>query len=176
MFNGLLEGAIKFFGITTNPYEGGYITKDGRILDFSGKHLKIGFLNHIILNDLITIKHSTFYGINHNGYCLTKEFPQLMSEKDCIASFMFYTGCIRYKCSPWYVKESYIDFVRTPTEKQIDELSKFLDGRNVNITQTSLNGDVLMDKRITCFSKTKLLTLLRNEKTSSVIPQSLFVF
>ena len=176
MFSGLLDGAIKFFGTTKNHYEGGYMSKDGQILDFSGRHLKVGFRNHIILNDVITIEHGMFYGINHSGYCLTKEFPQLLCEKNCIASFMFYTGCIRYKCSPWYGLESYIDFVRPPTEKQIDELSKFLTERNVNITQTTLDGEVVMDERITCFTKEKFNKIIRNRKNSSIVPQSLFNF
>ena len=178
MFNGLLESAIKFFGITTNPYEGGYMVKSGEILDFSGRHLKVGFRNHTILNDknIISIEHGIFYGINHSGYCLTKEFPNLMLEKNCVASFMFYTGCIRYKITPSYNKETYIDFVRTPTEKQIDELSKIFLDRPVSITQTSLNGDVLMDERITCFTKEKFNNIIRNRKNSLIVPQSLFNF
>lgn len=32
-----IEKAVKYFGITNNPREGGYIIPDGRMLDFSGK-------------------------------------------------------------------------------------------------------------------------------------------
>ena len=176
MFNGLSEGAIKFFGTTRNHYDGGYMTKDGQILDFSGRHLKVGFRNHIELNNVDTIEHGMFYGINHSGYCLTKEFPNLMLEKNCVASFMFYTGCIRYKCSPRYGLEAYVDFVRTPTEKQIDEISKFLTERNANITQTTLDGEVVMDEHITCFTKEKFNEIIQNRKNSLIVPQSLFNF
>ncbi len=48
MFKGLLEGAIKFFGLTESPYEGGYMSKDGKMLDFTGRHLKVGFRNSIV--------------------------------------------------------------------------------------------------------------------------------
>lgn len=156
MFKGLLEGAIKFFGLTESPYEGGYMTKDGKMLDFTGRHLKIGFRNKFWHSNSISIEHGIFYGINWDGYCLTKEFPQLMYEKNCIASFMLYTGCIRFKITTTYNKEGYIDFVRTPTEKQIDALAKIFADRGVYITQTSIDGDVLLDEHITNVDESKL--------------------
>lgn len=164
MFKGLTEGAIKFFGLTESPYEGGYMTKDGKMLDFTGRHLKVGFRNGIVLNNTISVEHGMLYGINHNGYCLTKEFPQLMIEKNCVASFMFYTGCIRFRITPQYSKDGYIDFVRVPTEKQIDELAKIFAERGVYITQTSINGDVLLDEHITNVDKSKLREVISRRK------------
>ena len=164
MFKGLLEGAIKFFGLTESPYEGGYMSKDGKMLDFTGRHLKIGFRNKFLHANAISIEHGIFYGINQDGYCLTKEFPHLMCEKNCIASFMLYTGCIRFKITTTYNKEGYIDFVRTPTEKQIDALAKIFADRGVYITQTSINGDVLLDEHITNVDKSKLREVISRRK------------
>ena len=179
MFSGLLEGATKFFGVTSNPYEGGYITKSGELLDFSGRHLKIGFRNHNIFNisnnkniNIISIEHGIFYGINHDGYCLTKEFPQLMREKNCVASFMFYTGCIRLKIAYSSKKDGYIDFVRPPSQKQIEKLSQIFSERGAYITQTSIDGDVLLDEHITCLDKNKLCEVIR--KRSPLITPSIF--
>ena len=172
MYKGLLEGAIKFFGITESPYEGGYMTKDGELLDFTGRHLKVGFRNGIVLNNTISVEHGIFCGINHDGYCLTKEFPQLMWEKNCVASFMFYTGCIRFKITNNFKKEGYIDFVRPPSQKQIEKLSQIFLERDAYITQTSLNGDVLLDEHITCLDKNKLCEVIR--KRSPLITPSIF--
>ena len=172
MFKGLLESAIKFFGITESPYEGGYMTKDGELLDFTGRHLKIGFRNKFSHSNSIAIEHGIFYGINHDGYCLTKEFPNLMREKNCVASFMFYTGCIRFKITNTFKKEGYIDFVRPPSQKQIEKLSQIFLERDAYITQTSINGDVLLDEHITCLNKNKLCEVIR--KRSPLITPSIF--
>ncbi len=87
-----------------------------------------------------------------------------MVEKNCVASFMFYTGCIRFRITTQYSKDGYIDFVRVPTEKQIDELAKIFAERGVYITQTSINGDVLLDEHITNVDKSKLREVISRRK------------
>ena len=91
---------MKFFGITDDPLEAGYILPNGKFLDFSGRHL-----TGKPLPVIDQLRHDRITGYNMNGYCLTNDYPDLIKSDnwtyDIINKFKL-VRC-RYECCVIYI-------------------------------------------------------------------------
>lgn len=94
----LEDGAVQHFGITTNPYHGGYILRDGRMLDFSGIHET---------DDPKTIswlKSQNMRGVDHSEISALKTQGLLNGESpyddDYIHEFLHKSGAVRTSLHP----------------------------------------------------------------------------
>ena len=96
----LEENLINVYGITDNPKEAGYILKDGKMVDFSGRGVAQGYKKvngkfvaekDDYLKDSRTTDHrdlwEVFDGIEHSGK---------MSQEDRMNVLMKKTGAIRF--------------------------------------------------------------------------------
>lgn len=87
------EAAIKYFGLTNNIYEAGYILDDGRMLDLSGRHYASGY------KDGKPVKGQPDYlkgsrAVDHRE--LGEDIPLEKSGTDKMTEFMHKTNSMRF--------------------------------------------------------------------------------
>lgn len=150
----LLNDCIRFFGLTENPNEAGYILPSGKLLDFSGRHLKIGIPDERIRDNYRALIHSNFIGINKAGYKLTKDYPEIMiSGISPVGEFMKATRCIRVNVDTHY---NYISFIYKPTKEQLDTILRIFEENSLAIELHDSGCNTIADIEYTFLTKASL--------------------
>ena len=131
-YNERLElDAIRFFGITFNPNEAGYIMRDGSFLDLSRQHI-LGSPD-----SRRGVLHYDFSGTNTKGYRILDDYPQLTSPFDCGMPvdmyFMQQTGAIRVNLDLEYELSDYATLVYPATIAQVRSIASMFLGRTLQI-------------------------------------------
>lgn len=119
----LEKAAIKEFGVTSNPRGGGYIMRNGRMLDFSGGD-----------------PYSR--GIDHRAIGVI--FPwEAKNRYEYISAFGRETGSIRMHWSP-QGSEDYFDIFSRPTKQQTQAMRNMITNvRDFKVEFNTPNGDVV---------------------------------
>lgn len=155
MYSNLLDDVIKFFGLTTNPKECGFICPNGEMLDFSGRHLAVGFLDKKFKPNRKNLIHGNIFGVNYNGFSLMEKYPQLATEGIVNYSLMKYTSVVRFD-SPRLLSEGTVDYITKPTEKQIEVIADIMQEQSLFISKSDVNGNCLADYEIKFVTKRSL--------------------
>ena len=122
---------IKFYGVTNDINECGYILQDGSCLDFSARHLKYGLIKWEYQQGRKGLTHDAILGINNNGYCLTNDYRALLWDS------LSFTQAIMNHCKAVRVGvgyediEPFIQVVSPLTEQQIQVIAEQLDQQKV---------------------------------------------
>ena len=147
MYSNLLNDAIKFFGLTTSPQECGFVCPNGEMLDFSGKHLAVGFMDRVYKPNRKNLVHGNIFGVNHDGFSLMEKYPQLATEGIVNYSLMKYTSAVRVDAarllSGWSV-----DYITKPTDAQIKTIADVAQEQTMYISKSDVNGNCLADYEI----------------------------
>lgn len=119
--------AKRYFGITNNGNEAGYIFQDGSMLDMSG------------------YKHGGSKGIRNYDHRQLNYAPALekaeLFDTSGMLTFMNETGAIRLIYSNGYLN---FDFIRPISRQQVNTLRKLINGKNeLYADQTDVNGNTL---------------------------------
>lgn len=154
MYSKLLDDAIKFFGLTDVPRECGFICPNGEMLDFSGRHLAVGFLDKVYQPNRKNLVHGNIFGVNKDGFSLMEKYPQLATEGIVNYAFMKYTSAVRFdEC-----KKScgMADYLVRPTEKQIEVIANIMQEQTMYLSKSDVDGNCLADCEIKFVTKRSL--------------------
>lgn len=128
------KDARRFFGITFDPNEAGYIMRDGSFLDLSRRHILGSSAGRR------GVLHYNFSGTNTKGYCILDDYPQLTSPRDCGMPvdiyFMQQTGAIRVNRDDEYAYSNYATLVYPATLAQVRSIASMFLGRTLQIALT----------------------------------------
>ena len=156
MYSKLLDDVKKFFGLTTNPKECGFICPNGEMLDFSGRHLAVGFLDKEFKPNRKNLVHGNIFGVNHNGFSLMEKYPQLATEGIVNYSLMKYTSALRFSSVTNRFSYGMADYITKPTEKQIEVIADIMQERSLFLSKSDVNGNCLADYEIKFVTKRSL--------------------
>ncbi len=155
MYSNLLDDAIKFFGITTAPRECGFICPNGEMLDFSGRHLAVGFLDRVYKPNRKNLVHGNIFGVNLDGFSLMEKYPQLATEGIVNYAFMNHTSAVRVD-SPRRLSSGTADYLVRPTEKQIEAIANIMQEQTMYLSKSDVDGNCLADCEIKFVTKRSL--------------------
>lgn len=155
MYSNLLDDVIKFFGLTTNPKECGFICPNGEMLDFSGRHLAVGFLDKVFKPNRKNLVHGNIFGVNHDGFSLMEKYPQLATEGIVNYSLMKYISAVRVDAAR-RLSGGMADYITKPTEKQIEVIADIMQERSLFLSKSDVNGNCLADYEIKFVTKRSL--------------------
>ena len=156
MYSKLLDDAIEFFGLTTSPKECGFICPNGEMLDFSGRHLAVGFLDKEFKPNRKNLVHGNIFGVNHNGFSLMEKYPQLATEGIVNYSLMKYTSALRFSSVTSRISYGMADYITKPTEKQIEVIADIMQEQSLFLSKSDVNGNCLADYEIKFVTKRSL--------------------
>lgn len=154
MYSKLLYDAIKFFGLTDSPRECGFICPNGEMLDFSGRHLAVGFLDKVYQPNRKNLVHGNIFGVNKDGFSLMEKYPQLATEGIVNYAFMKHTSAVRFdEC-----KKScgMADYLVRPTEKQIEVIANIMQEQSMFLSKSDVDGNCLADCEVKFVTKRSL--------------------
>ena len=155
MYSKLLDDAIKFFGLTNDPKECGFICPSGEMLDFSGRHLAVGFMDLEFKPNRKNLIHGNIFGVNHEGFSLMEKYPQLATEGIVNYSFMKHTSTMRFEPRNHF-SCGMVDYITKPTEKQIETIANILQEQSVYLSKSDIDGNCLADYEIKFVTKRSL--------------------
>ena len=155
MYSSLLDDAIKFFGLTSDPRECGFICPNGEMLDFSGRHLTIGFMDLEFKPNRKNIIHGNIFGVNHDGFSLMEKYPQLATEGIVNYAFMKHTSVVRFEPRNRF-SSGIVDYLVRPTEKQIEVISNIMQEQSMFLSKSDIDGNCLADCEIKFVTKRSL--------------------
>lgn len=139
---------VHFYGTTTCIEEAGYILPDGRCLDFSGRHLRNGFLKWDYAEGHKGMTHDSILGINQDGYCLTDHYRNLFwSSLSFTNAIMKYSKAIRVSIGSEDV-EPFIQTYWPLTKEQINSLISKYSNKDLIIDCTTENELPVYDTTI----------------------------
>lgn len=148
----------RFYGTTNSLNEIGYILPDGSALDFSGRHLKYGLIKWDYVQGRKGITHDNVLGINNDGYCLTKDYRELLwSSHSFSQAIILYARAVRVGFGLDDV-EPFINLSSKMTDQQIDVLLSHCEGQTVIVDYTDSEVMPMFDRQIT-LNKESLLDL-----------------
>ena len=105
----LVDLLIQFYGLTTDISECGFITPDGRMLDFSGRH-KGNQPSHGKW-----VEHFDFFGMNKDGFCLEEFFDMYpFNQRYPMAKIMDCCSLVKFAYDARTVSS-----IRVPTDEQL---------------------------------------------------------
>lgn len=157
MFNPIYEKLlVKFFGVTDNIKEAGYMLRDGRLLDFSGRH----FISDPIQRKCTAtkmIEHHDLFGVNYQGFSIEELWPDLYEKHMLpVLSVMTLTGAVSLS----YVEKKSELTLRTChpfTEKQVERILHYFEEYSLYLSYVSPEGYIVDDSYVTFLTKEKLL-------------------
>lgn len=157
MFNPIYEKLlVKFFGVTDNIKEAGYMLRDGRLLDFSGRH----FISDPIQRKCTAtkiIEHHDLFGVNYQGFSIEELWPDLYEKHMLpVLSVMTLTGAVSLS----YVENKSELTLRTChpfTEKQVERILHYFEEYSLYLSYVSPEGYIVDDSYVTFLTKEKLL-------------------
>ena len=155
MYSSLLDDAIKFFGLTNVPRECGFICPNGEMLDFSGRHLAVGFLDLEFKPNRKNLVHGNIFGVNHDGFSLMEKYPKLATEGIVNYAFMKHTSSVRFD-APRRVSSGTADYIIRPTEKQIEVIADIMQEQSMYLSKSDVDGNCLADCEIKFVTKRSL--------------------
>ena len=138
----------RFYGLTDDINECGYILPDGSCLDFSGRHLKYGLVKWDYVKGTKGITHDTVLGINNDGYCLTEHYKDLLwSSFSFSYAIMIYARAIRVGIGLADV-EPFINVTCRLTQAQIDTLVEKCKGQKLIVDCLDLQVMPMFDQEL----------------------------
>lgn len=149
-----IKDVIRFFGITNNVFECGYLLEDGRMLDFSATNLKVGLFDNQVIHNHRNLIHDNFFGINKENYSLSFDDIRkflLNEDRDIVTNFMRISNSVRVDKS-----DHICSFIKI-NNNQINTLLKMFEDDSLIIGQIDENGLELRSDEIQCVTKKKLL-------------------
>ena len=172
MFNPIYEKLlVKFFGVTDNIKEAGYMLRDGRLLDFSGRH----FISDPIQRKCTAtkmIEHHDLFGVNYQGFSIEELWPDLYEKHMLpVLSVMTLTGAVSLS----YVEKTSELTLRTChpfTEKQVERILHYFEEYSLYLSYVSPEGYIVNDSYVTFVTKEKLLhwvNTCQGKKPSTVL-------
>ena len=149
-----VDSVIRFFGITNNVFEAGYILEDGRMLDFSGTNLKVGLFDNEIIHNHRNLIHDNFFGINKENYSLSfddiRKFLLCEDTGDIVTNFMRVSNCVRVDKS-----DHICSFIKI-NKNQVTTLLKMFEDDSLIIGQINEKGLELRSEELKCVTKRNL--------------------
>lgn len=157
MFNPIYEKLlVKFFGVTDNIKEAGYMLRDGRLLDFSGRH----FISDPIQRKCTAtkvIEHHDLFGVNYQGFSIEELWPDLYEKYMLpVLSVMLLTGAVSLS----YVEKKNELTLRTChpfTEEQVERILYYFEEHSLYLSYVNPEGYIVDDSYVTFLTKEKLL-------------------
>ena len=141
----LTDALIRFYGITTSYKECGYILPDGRMLDFSGRHI-LGKCS-----GGKWVEHHDFTGTNIYGFSLEdlyEKFP-ILTEKYHVPHVMDCCHLIKFQYDARIVAT-----VRLPTDAQYRTVLSAFGERDCVVSMTDADGYLIDDAIVKCEERT----------------------
>ena len=146
-FNSIYEKLlIQFFGITDNIHEAGYILRDGRFLDFSGRHfINDPFERKYVLTK--AIEHHDLFGVNYNGFSLEELWPNLYDQGTLpVVSMMALAGVVRCNSAqPRWKKNGFLTTCHCFSEGQYRTILRYFEEDTVTLTYLTTDGYIVDD-------------------------------
>lgn len=155
VYSNLLDDVIKFFGLTTSPQECGFICPNGEMLDFSGRHLAVGFMDRVYKPNRKNLVHGNIFGVNHDGFSLMEKYPQLATEGIVNYSLMKYTSAVRVDAAR-RLSGGMADYIVRPTEKQIEVIANIMQEQTMCLSKSDVDGNCLADCEVKFVTKRSL--------------------
>lgn len=155
VYSNLLDDVIKFFGLTTSPQECGFICPNGEMLDFSGRHLAVGFMDRVYKPNRKNLVHGNIFGVNNDGFSLMEKYPQLATEGIVNYSLMKYTSAVRVD-APRRLSGGMADYLVRPTEKQIEAIANIMQEQTMYLSKSDVDGNCLADCEVKFVTKRSL--------------------
>jgi len=121
----IIDAAKKHFGVTNDPREAGYVTPDGQMLDFSGRH------EGNLASGARTVDHRQ----------LPEDLTGGKSGTDGMIQFQEGSGALRIHADP-VNNILYAEPVRALTPNQIGLLRRVGRGQNVTVEVQPAHGDI----------------------------------
>lgn len=141
----LTDALIRFFGITNNPKECGYILPDGRMLDFSGRHI-LGKCS-----GGKWVEHHDFTGTNLQDFSLEDlyEMYPVLVEKYHVPHVMDCCHLIKFQYDARIVAT-----VKLPTDAQYRTVLSAFGERDCVVSMTDADGYLIDDAIVKCEERT----------------------
>ena len=155
MYSNLLDDAIKFFGLTNVARECGFICPNGEMLDFTGRHLAVGFLDKVYQPNRRNLVHGNIFGVNHDGFSLMEKYPQLATDGIVNYAFMKHTSAVRFNATR-LISGGMADYLVRPTEKQIEVIANIMQEQSMFLSKSDVDGNCLADCEVKFVTKRSL--------------------
>ncbi|MDR1275393.1 MAG: hypothetical protein LBL72_03280, partial [Candidatus Accumulibacter sp.] len=160
----LIEASKRYFGVTTNPREAGYVLPDGTLLNLSGKHQASGDTG--FLNDRREVDHGDLRGENKDGFSMADLFEsQSNSPTDAMYEFMARTGAVRVDFNAGVASA-----IGDVTDAQLQALSKGMRGKNISLDAADFNYRLVADAGIDNASPEKIRRFFESVKGREAPP------
>lgn len=165
IFNPIYEKLlVRFFGITDNIKEAGYMLRDGRLLDFSGRH----FISDPIQRKCTAtkvIEHHDLFGVNYQGFSIEELWPHLYEKHMLpVLSVMLLTGAVSLS----YIEKKNELTLRTChpfTEKQLDRILHYFEECSLYLSYVNSDGYIVDDSYVTFLTRKKLVRWMNKCQT-----------
>lgn len=164
-FNPIYEKLlVRFFGVTDNLKEAGYMLRDGRLLDFSGRH----FISDPIQRKCTAtkvIEHHDLFGVNYQGFSIEELWPHLYEKHMLpVLSVMLLTGAVSLS----YIEKKNELTLRTChpfSEKQVDRILHYFEEYSLYLSYVNSDGYIVDDSYITFLTREKLVRWVNSCQT-----------
>ena len=156
MINPLYERLlVRFFGITENINEAGYILRDGRLLDLSGRHFISDPLDRRHTFTKI-IQHHDLFGVNYQGFSIEELWPGLYSQGNLpVLSILKLTGAISLNCI--YDRNNITLRTCHPfSEAQYKTILRYFEEQSVYFSYINFDGRIVDDSYLTFVNRKKI--------------------
>lgn len=134
----LQKALAKFFGVTRNPREAGYILTDGTMLDMTGRHYA---QDHPSLRNRRSVDHRELFGENNDGFSLDGLIPDDLDGSDAMAYIMATAGAMRID-----VASGVASSIGIPSQKQIAALGNALKGEYLALSYINPETGKIVDE------------------------------
>ena len=141
----LTDALIRFYGTTSSYKECGYITLDGLMLDFSGRHT----LGKTTGGKWV--EHHDFTGINRNGFSLDElyELFPILTEKYPVPKIMDACHLVKFQYDARICAAT-----KVPTDAQFRVVLSAFGGRDCVVSMHTKDGFIIDDAVIRCEERT----------------------
>lgn len=149
---------VKFFGVTEDIKEAGYILQDGRLIDLSGRH----FIEDPTVRKYYIgsncIQHHDIFGVNYRGFSIEELWFNVYGKDfQPVTSILNLTRSVSLKVNTTHsVCECYIRMMYPPTDEQYSVIFKHFEEGRVNVSYLSPDGYIVDDITIPFLTQRKL--------------------
>lgn len=164
---------VEFFGITDSIAEAGYILKDGRLIDLSGRHFIEDPIErkHYIGGNII--QHHDIFGENYCGFSIEDIWPDIYSENFLpVKEILEKTQSISLKFDRSNSLACWIRMMFPPTEEQYRVILKYFEEAKAYISYISTDGYIVEDTYIAFLTEKKLKSFVEkcaNKKPTNIL-------
>ncbi|MDR1276511.1 MAG: hypothetical protein LBL72_09065 [Candidatus Accumulibacter sp.] len=160
----LIEASKRYFGVTTNPREAGYVLPDGTLLNLSGKHQASGDTG--FLNDQREVDHGDLRGENKDGFSMADLFEtRSNSLTAAMYEFMARTGAVRVDFNA-----SVAAAIGEVTDAQIQALSRGMRWKGIMLDAVDFNYRIVAGADIENASPLKIRRFFESVKGKEAPP------